>query len=58
MNTVTHYDLLIDENNDPVHDPEPLRAYMDKWEHRFFAKNDPKSKRKLGRIAKRQTDLR
>lgn len=33
MNTVTHYDLLIAENNDPVHDPEPLRAYMDKWEH-------------------------
>lgn len=32
MNTVTHYDLLIDENNDPVHDPEPLRAYMDKWD--------------------------
>lgn len=30
--TITHYDLLIDENNDPVHDPEPLRAYMDKWD--------------------------
>ena len=25
-----HYDLLIDENNDPVHDPKPLRDYMDK----------------------------
>lgn len=25
---VRHYDLLIDENNDPVHDPEPLRDYM------------------------------
>ncbi len=27
-----HYDLLIDENNDPVRDPAPLRAYMDKWD--------------------------
>ena len=25
-----HYDLLIGENNDPVHDPKPLRDYMDK----------------------------
>lgn len=25
-----HYDLLIDENNDPVHDPMPLQDYMDK----------------------------
>ena len=31
-----HYDLLIDENNDPVHDPEPLREYMDKWDGRQF----------------------
>ena len=29
---ICHYDLLIDENNDPVHDPEPLREYMDKWD--------------------------
>jgi peptidase E/2-polyprenyl-3-methyl-5-hydroxy-6-metoxy-1,4-benzoquinol methylase len=28
---IRHYDLMIDENNDPVHDPEPLREYMDKW---------------------------
>ncbi|MBR4942305.1 MAG: class I SAM-dependent methyltransferase [Clostridia bacterium] len=27
-----HYDLLIDEDNDPVHDPKPLRDYMDKWD--------------------------
>lgn len=27
-----HYDLLIDENQDPVHDPQPLRNYMDRWD--------------------------
>lgn len=33
MNDVKkHYDLLIDEGNDPVHDPAPLRAYMDGWD--------------------------
>lgn len=31
-----HYDLLIDENNDPVHDPKPLRDYMDKWDGQGF----------------------
>lgn len=31
-----HYDLLIDENNDPVRDPEPLREYMDKWDGQAF----------------------
>lgn len=31
-----HYDLLIEENNDPVRDPEPLREYMDKWDGRHF----------------------
>ena len=39
MNTsdiIAHYDLLIDENNDPVHDPEPLRSYMDKWDGQPF----------------------
>ncbi len=35
--SVTHrYDLLIDENNDPVHDPKPLRDYMDKWDGQAF----------------------
>lgn len=29
---VEHYDLLIDEDNDPVHDPEPLQNYMNKWD--------------------------
>lgn len=33
---IHHYDLLIDENNDPVHDPEPLREYMNKWDGDSF----------------------
>ena len=33
---VAHYDSLIDENNDPVHDPKPLRDYMDKWDGQNF----------------------
>ena len=28
--------MLIEENNDPVRDPEPLREYMDKWDGRQF----------------------
>lgn len=33
---IHHYDLLIDENNDPVHDPKSLRDYMDKWDGQTF----------------------
>lgn len=33
---ICHYDALIDENNDPTHDPEPLRAYMNKWDGEAF----------------------
>lgn len=37
MNEVAnHYDILIDENNDPVHDPKPLKDYMDKWDGQAF----------------------
>lgn len=39
MNTsdiIRHYDLLIDENNDPTRDPEPLRQYMDNWDGQLF----------------------
>ena len=35
-NVIEHYDKLIDENNDPVHDPKPLRDYMDKWDGEKF----------------------
>ncbi|MBQ8683338.1 MAG: methyltransferase domain-containing protein [Clostridia bacterium] len=31
-----HYDALIDEGNDPVYDPQPLRDYMDKWDGQAF----------------------
>jgi ubiquinone/menaquinone biosynthesis C-methylase UbiE len=37
MNQVIyHYDILIDENNDPVHDPKPLQEYMNKWDGQAF----------------------
>lgn len=36
MNVIAHYDKLIDENNDPVNDPKPLKEYMDKWDGRLF----------------------
>ena len=31
-----HYDLLIDEGNDPVQDPPELAAYMDGWDGEAF----------------------
>ena len=33
---ITHYNLLIDENNDPVNDPKPLQDYMNKWDGELF----------------------
>lgn len=36
VDTTTHYDALIDENNDPVHDPAPLKEYMNKWDGQVF----------------------
>jgi len=33
---IKHYNRLIDENNDPARDPEPLRDYMDKWDGERF----------------------
>ena len=33
---IRHYDALIDENNDPVHDPAPLKTHMDKWDGQAF----------------------
>ena len=33
---IYHYDKLIEENNDPVRDPEPLKEYMDKWDGERF----------------------
>jgi len=31
-----HYDLLIEEGNDPVLDPKPLRDYMEQWDGQGF----------------------
>ena len=36
MSVIEHYDKLIDENNDPVYDPEHLKKYMDKWDGQVF----------------------
>lgn len=33
-----HYDLLIDEGNDPVNDPPALKEYMNKWDGDEFIK--------------------
>ena len=33
---IEHYNKLIDENNDPVHDSKPLKDYMDKWDGERF----------------------
>ena len=33
---IRHYDLLIDEGNDPVYDPKPLQDYMNKWDGQVF----------------------
>lgn len=36
QSTTHYYDLLIEENNDPVHDSKLLRDYMDKWDGQAF----------------------
>ena len=36
MDVKTHYDLLIDENNDPFRDPPALRKYMESWDGQVF----------------------
>ena len=36
MDIITHYDLLIDENNDPFRDPPILQKYMDQWDGELF----------------------
>ncbi len=33
---ISHYNALIDENNDPVRDPAPLKEYMDRWDGEAF----------------------
>lgn len=36
---ISHYDALIDENNDSLYDPKPLRDYMDQWDGSGFMVN-------------------
>ena len=36
VSVAEHYDRLIAEENDPVHDPEPLRVYMNQWDGETF----------------------
>ena len=36
MDVKTHYDMLIDENNDPFRDPPMLQEYMNKWDGKEF----------------------
>lgn len=36
MDIVKHYDMLIEEGNDPVRDPPALREYMDRWDGQVF----------------------
>ncbi len=36
MDAKTHYDLLIEENNDPFHDPPVLQKYMESWDGQVF----------------------
>lgn len=60
-----HYNLLIEDNNDPVNDPEPLKEYMDKWDGQQFIDSLKLSKQKsvleigvgTGRLAVRVSPL-
>ncbi len=36
MDIRSHYDLLIEENNDPFRDPPTLRKYMESWDGQVF----------------------
>ena len=36
MNVITHYHLLIDEDNDPFRDPPMWQEYMAKWDGEQF----------------------
>lgn len=65
MDVVTHYDILIENNNDPFRDPPLMQKYMDKWDGQIFIDSMyiTKSKKVLeigigtGRIAARVAPL-
>ncbi|MDQ0088556.1 SAM-dependent methyltransferase [Paenibacillus anaericanus] len=59
VSVLEHYELLIDEGNDPIQDPPQLQAYMNRWDGpSFFNELNPENKIVLeigvgtGRIAK------
>jgi len=47
MNVITHYDMLIDENNDSFRDPPEIQEYMNKWDGQLFL-NELKLNKKKG----------
>lgn len=63
--TIEHYEILIDDGNDPYHDNEVLQEYMNRWTGNDFLNllNVNKEKRILevgvgtGRLAKRVLDV-
>ena len=36
VNVVMHYDMLVDEENDPFRDPTALQEYMNRWDGQVF----------------------
>lgn len=62
---ISHYDKLIENENDPFHDPEPLKEYMDKWDGDIFIEKLSLDKNKsvleigvgTGRLADRTAPL-
>lgn len=36
LDLINHYDMLVMEGNDPVHDPQALKEYMDRWDGEVF----------------------
>ncbi len=39
VSALEHYELLIDEGNDPCRDPENLKKYMERWDGENFFKS-------------------
>ena len=52
MDVITHYNMLIDENNDSFRDAPPVREYMNKWDGKVFFEslklNETKSVLEIG----------
>ena len=47
MDVTTHYDLLIDENNDLFRDPPILQEYMNTWDGQVFLESLKLDKKRL-----------